>query len=86
MIEDLLSEAGAQIDPQRTVDDSLTAIRVRELDEKMMEIDNTLPLAGADQKDGLMKLKQELRDELNSLRRTRYKAFRVRRKTTPERD
>ncbi|MBA3580218.1 MAG: DNA primase [Gemmatimonadaceae bacterium] len=86
VIEDLLSEAGAQIDPQRTVDDSLTAIRVRELDEKMMEIDNTLPLAGADQKDGLMKLKQELRDELNSLRRTRYKAFRVRRKTTPERD
>ena len=86
VIEELLSERGAQIDPQRTVDDSLTAIRVRELDEKMLEIDATLPLARADQKDELMKLKQELRDELNSLRRTRYKAFRVRRKTAPERE
>lgn len=86
VIEELLSESGAQIDPQRTVDDSLTAIRVRELDEKMLEIDATLPLARADQKDELMKLKQELRDELNSLRRTRYKAFRVRRKTAPERE
>lgn len=86
VVEELLSEPGAQIDPQRTVDDSLTAIRVRELDEKMMEIDATLPLARPDQKDELMKLKQELRDELNSLRRTRYKAFRVRRKTAPERE
>jgi DNA primase len=86
VLEELLSEPGAQIDPQRTVEDSLTAIRVRELDEKMMDIDATLPLARADQKDELMKLKQELRDELNSLRRTRYKAFRVRRKTTPERE
>ncbi len=86
VIEELLSERGAQIDPQRTVDDSLTAIRVRELDEKLLEIDATLPLARADQKDELMKLKQELRDELNSLRRTRYKAFRVRRKTAPERE
>jgi DNA primase len=86
VIEELLSERGAQIDPQRTVEDSLTAIRVRELDEKMLEIDATLPLARADQKDELMKLKQELRDELNSLRRTRYKAFRVRRKTAPERE
>ncbi len=86
VIEELLSGIGAQIDPQRTVDDSLTAIRVRELDEKMMEIDATVPLARADQKDELMKLKQELRDELNSLRRTRYKAFRVRRKTAPERE
>lgn len=86
VIEELLSESGAQIDPQRTVNDSLTALRVRELDEKMMEIDATLPLARADQKDELMKLKQELRDELNSLRRTRYKAFRVRRKTAPERE
>lgn len=86
VIEELLSETGAQIDPQKTVDDSLTAIRVRELDEKMLEIDATLPLARAEEKDGLMKLKQELRDELNSLRRTRYKAFRVRRKTAPERE
>ncbi|HUR92904.1 MAG TPA: DNA primase [Gemmatimonadaceae bacterium] len=86
VIDELLSEPGAQIDPQRTVNDSLTAIRVRELDEKLMEIDATLPLAGAEQKDELMKLKQELRDELNSLRRTRYKAFRVRRKTAPERE
>jgi DNA primase len=86
VIEELLSESGAQIDPQRTVNDSLTALRVRELDEKMMEIDATLPLARADQKDELMRLKQELRDELNSLRRTRYKAFRVRRKTAPERE
>jgi DNA primase len=86
VIEELLSELGAQIDPQRTVDDSLRAIRVRELDEKMMEIDATLPLARADQKDDLMKLKQELNEELNSLGRTRYKAFRVRRKTAPERE
>jgi hypothetical protein len=86
VIEELLSEAGAQIDPQRTVHDSLTAIRVRELDEEMMDIEATLPLASDEQKDPLMRRRMELNEELNSLSRPRYKKFRVRSKTTPERD
>ncbi len=86
VIEELLSEPGAQIDPQRTVVDSLAVIRARELEERMMDIEATLPLAREDEKDELIKRRLKLRDELNSLGRLRFKKFRVRPKTTPERE
>lgn len=86
VIDELLAEPGAQIDPQRTVEDSLKAMRVRELEEEMTMIEGTLPLAGEDEKDALMRRRMELNEELNSLSRTRYKKFRARRKPTPERE
>lgn len=75
VVQALLDEPDAIVDANRTIEDSLAFVRGRSLDEKMRKIDRMLPVANDSEKTALIKQKEELRRELASLGRRRYKAF-----------
>ena len=78
-VEQLLAEDAMQIDPERTVSDSLATLRARDLDQRLSDIDRLVPLADTREKDVLIAEKQEIMKELQGAGRKHYKAFRQRR-------
>lgn len=78
-VEQLLSEDAVQVDPERTISDSLATLRARDLDQRLSDIDRLVPLADTRQKDVLIAEKQEIMKELQGAGRKNYKAFRQRR-------
>jgi hypothetical protein len=78
-LEQMLAEGFTQMDPERTISDSLTALRARELDQRLADIDRLAPLADAGQKDDLMMEKQRIMKELQGATTKHFKAFRQRR-------
>jgi hypothetical protein len=58
------------------VSGSLALLHERALADRMSEIDRELPLANSDEKDGLMREKMQLTDELRRLGGRRWKQFR----------
>ena len=78
-VEQLLAEEAVQIDPERTISDSLATLRARDLDQRLSDIDRLVPLADAGQKDVLIAEKQEIMKELQGAGRKHFKAFRQRR-------
>lgn len=75
-VEEIIAEGSYQIDPERTISDSLAELQARELDGRLAEIDRIAPLANADQIDKLIAEKQELSKELRGTGRKYFKAFR----------
>jgi DNA primase len=75
-VEEIIAEGSYQIDPERTISDSLAELQARELDGRLAEIDRIAPLANADQIDKLIAEKQELSRELRGTGRKYFKAFR----------
>ena len=67
VMQELLEEDGGLDHADEVVTASLAALHVRELERRMQEIDTLMPLAAADQKDGLLSEKTRLRDEIKSL-------------------
>ncbi|HUQ98257.1 MAG TPA: DNA primase [Gemmatimonadaceae bacterium] len=78
-LEQMLAEAFTQMDPERTISDSLTALRSRELDQRLADIDRLVPLASAMQKDELISEKRQIMKELQGATTKHFKAFRQRR-------
>jgi hypothetical protein len=75
-VEGMLSEGITQMDPERTINDSLAALRARDLDQRLADIDRLVPLADVKQKDQLIAEKQEIMKELQGSGQNHYKAFR----------
>jgi DNA primase len=67
LIERLLAEPDAVADPVRAVDDSVGALRVRAIVERLAEIDRLMPLAPDAEKDAMIAEKVTLRDEIVAL-------------------
>ena len=75
-VEAILAEGSYQIDPERTISDSLATLRARDLDQRAAELDRIIPLAEGEQKDKLIAEKDEIRKELKATGRNYYKKFR----------
>ena len=75
-IEEIVAEGSYQIDPDRTISDSLATLRARDLDRRAAELDRIIPLAEGVQKDKLIAEKDEIRKELKATGRNYYKKFR----------
>ena len=75
-VEELLAEGSYQIDPERTINDSLATLRARDLDRRAAELDRIIPLVEGEQKDKLIAEKDEIRKELKATGRNDFKKFR----------
>jgi DNA primase len=78
-VEEMLGERAPEMDAERTISDSLAALRARDLDQRLADIDRLVPLANVKQKDELIAEKQEIMKELQGTGKKHYKAFRQRR-------
>jgi hypothetical protein len=74
-LDTLLAELDALVDPERTVEASLADLEVRELDERLEEIDRSISLATDVEKDQLMKEKLRLHKEIELLGQPTAKGF-----------
>ncbi len=79
IIEELLAAPTAQVDPTRTINDSISALRGRDIGRRLAEIDRIMPIASSEEKDGLTQEKQQLTRELGGSGQNRFKAFTQRR-------
>jgi DNA primase len=75
-VEEIIAEGSFQIDPERTISDSLATLRARDLDRRAAELDRIIPLAEGAQKDKLIAEKVEIRKELSATGRNYNKKFR----------
>jgi hypothetical protein len=64
------------MDGPRTVDDALRRLKERSLRERLDELERMTPLAGGEEKDGLLREKDVLRRELNAIGGRGWKAVR----------
>jgi DNA primase len=71
----LLEEPDALVDMRRTIDDSLAALRVREMEARLAEIDRLMPLAAGEEKDVLIVEKIKLRRDVQALGGKRFRHF-----------
>lgn len=74
--EDLLQGDGAIVDAGRTIDDSITRLHVRDMEERLAELDRLVPLASAKEKDELEVEKQKLVLQMRASGKGSFKAFR----------
>jgi hypothetical protein len=70
-------EGESMTDVQRTVDDSITRLNVREMEEHLNEIDRLLPLASPAEQDGLQQERAKLVAQMRASGRMAFKAFRA---------
>jgi hypothetical protein len=59
-----LAEPDAQMDPVKTIEASVADLELRELRERLAEIDQLMPVANDDQKIALIQEKQRLHKEI----------------------
>ncbi|MEO8194683.1 MAG: DNA primase [Gemmatimonadales bacterium] len=74
--EELLGDGEVMSDPQRTVDDSITRLHVRAMEERLMEIDRLVPLASEHEKEPLLEERQKLVVQMRASGKMGFKAFR----------
>jgi DNA primase len=74
-LDNLLAELDALVDPEQTVDASLADLEVRELDERLEEIDRSISLATDAEKVDLLKEKLRLHKEIELLGQPTAKGF-----------
>jgi DNA primase len=75
VMQHLLEETGGLDHAAETLDASINDFARRRIGARMTEIDRFLPLAGADEKDDLIREKRRLAAELQALGRPRWKTF-----------
>lgn len=74
--EDLLGAGDYLLDAQRTIDDSITRLNVRDMEERLFEIDRLLPLASEGESEALHEERQKLVLQMRASGKMRFKAFR----------
>lgn len=77
VLEELIAERGGLDRANEIVDGSLSALASRELDARLSEIDREMPLATPDEKDDLIREKEQLLRQMQALGRQRFKSFRA---------
>jgi DNA primase len=76
VIESLMEDPNALVDAQRTIDDSLAQLEVREMEERLAEIDRLIPLASGSEKKTLDEERQKLVLQMRASGKMSFKAFR----------
>jgi DNA primase len=76
LMQEMLGEDGALVNVQRTIDDSITRLHVRDMEERVAEIDRLLPIANEVEKDALQEERAKLVVQMRASGRMTYKAFR----------
>lgn len=76
MIEEMLGEGEAQINVQRTIDDSITRLHVRDMEERVAEIDRLMPIANEMEKELLQQERHKLVVQMRASGKMTFKAFR----------
>lgn len=74
--EDLLGNKEALVDPLRTIDDCITRLNVRDMEDRLAEIDSMLPLANGEEKESLHEERQKLVLQMRASGKMRFKAYR----------
>ena len=74
--EELLEGDGAIVDAGRTIDDSITRLHVRDMEERLAELDRLVPLASATEKNELEDEKQKIVLQMRASGKGSFKAFR----------
>jgi hypothetical protein len=64
------------VNPQRTIDDSITRLHVRDMEERVAEIDRLLPIASEKEKDALQLERHKLVLQMRASGKMTFKAFR----------
>jgi hypothetical protein len=77
VLEELMAERGGLDRANEIVDGSLSALASRELDARLSAIDREMPLASPDEKDDLIREKEQLLRQMQALGRQRFKSFRA---------
>jgi DNA primase len=76
LAEELLQESEAVVDAARIIDDSVTKLNVRTIEERLLEIDGLLSLANSREKDELEEEKRKLVVQMRASGKGSFKAFR----------
>jgi len=77
VFEELLAEDGGLDRANEVVEGSISVMAARNLDARLEEIDREMPLAAPDEKDGLIREKENLLRQIRALGRGRFKSFRA---------
>ncbi|HEY2375096.1 MAG TPA: DNA primase [Gemmatimonadaceae bacterium] len=77
VFEELLADEGGLDRANELVDGSLSVIASRDLDARLTDIDREMPLAAPDEKDDLIREKEQLLRQMQALGRGRFKSFRT---------
>jgi len=72
----MLGEGDALINLQRTIDDSITRLHVRDMEERLVEIDSLIPLANDIERESLAKEREKLVIQMRASGKMTFKAFR----------
>jgi hypothetical protein len=64
------------INPQRAIDDSITRLHVRDMEERLSEIDRLVPLANDIERETLAKEREKLVIQMRASGKMTFKAFR----------
>ena len=75
-IEQILGEGEALLNVQRTIDDSITRLHVRDMEENLAAIDRLLPLANEVERETLSKDREKLVIQMRASGKMTFKAFR----------
>ncbi|HZK77966.1 MAG TPA: DNA primase [Gemmatimonadaceae bacterium] len=76
LAEDLLQDEGAIVDAGRTIDDSITRLHVRDMEDRLAELDRLLPLANESERSELQDERQKLVLQMRASGKGSFKAFR----------
>jgi DNA primase len=76
LIQEMLGEGEALINTQRTIDDSITRLHVRDMEERLAEIDGLVPLANDIEKVELSEEREKLVIQMRASGKMTFKAFR----------
>jgi DNA primase len=76
LVERLVQDAAAIVNPQRTIDDSLAQLEVRDLEERLLEIDRLIPLADTLERRELDEERKQLVLQMRASGKMSFKAFR----------
>jgi DNA primase len=77
VLEELLAQSGGLDRSNEIVDGSLKVMASRDLDARLTDIDREMPLAAPDEKDDLIREKEQLLRQMQALGRGRFKSFRT---------
>jgi DNA primase len=77
VLEELVAEDGGLDRASEIVDGSISAMASRDLDARLSAIDREMPLASPDEKDDLIREKEQLLRQIQALGHGRYKSFRA---------
>jgi DNA primase len=75
-VEDILAEGSIHLDAERTINDSFSTLRARDLEQRAAELDRIIPLVEGVEKDKLISEKKVIVKELSVTGSKSYKQFR----------